>query len=673
MRSTFLCTVLLLSSIRIWAQETVTLTPELLWKVGRVSLADATADGNYFIYTVGQPDVAANQVPTTTYLYDMKARKATALPAGADGARFSADGPSITYLLEGQLFSQLMDGRGQVQRSEQNTDGYLISPKGKYLLTHQEVMYNPPPNQTNTDLSKTTGKVYDGLFYRHWKNYDAGKRNNYFLANRDEATGKYGTAINIVNGPHHAPTKPFGDISEAVFSTDERFVVYTCRKEANGTAEARSTNTDIYLYDITSKQTLNVTEGLPGYDKEPAFSPDGNYLLWTSMATPQFEADRPRLLLLDTKTNVRRDMTQNWTYEVNQPQWSKDSKTIYFLSSQDFTYHIYAMDVRSGRIRQITQGQHDYDAFVVTDRGIIATRHDMTHPNEVYQVDITTGRATQITDVNASTWTPIKKATVQRETVKTTDGLDMNVWMVLPPDFDPTKKYPTLLYCQGGPQSPASQFFSYRWNVQLMASQGYVVVVPCRRGMPGSGEAWNKAISGDWGGQAMQDLLSASDAAAKKPYVDANKMGAVGASFGGYSVYWLAGNHNKRFKTFISHCGLFNLESFYGTTEEMFFAEYDLGKPYWETPQNETWLKDSPHKYVQNWDTPILVIHNELDYRVPFGEGMQAYQAAQLKGLKSKFLMFPDEGHHVTKPQNSMLWQRTFFGWLDETLKNPKP
>jgi dipeptidyl aminopeptidase/acylaminoacyl peptidase len=668
--SLLLC--ILLFTARIGAQETTTLTPELLWKVGRVSLLEATQDGNFVLYSVAEPNVTANSVPSVTHLLDVQKGTVTKFGSDMESIKFSADGKSLVYKKEDKLLYQALGTDLETFRGALTDDDFMLSPSGKFLLTHASVEYFKQPNEANADLPKTTAKVYDNLLYRHWKSYDDGNRKNYFLSKLG-VDGIFSKPVNIVRGPYHAPTKPFGDISEATFSTDEKFVLYTCRKEANGTDEAMSTNTDLYMYEIASDKTINVTENMPGYDKEPIFSPDGNYLAWTSMATSGYEADKPRLMLLDTKTNVRRDLTKMWPYEVLNPQWSKDGKTIYFISARDFTYQLFAMDVKTERVNQITKGQHDFDAFKVTNRGLVATRHSMTEPNEVYLVEPTTGKTTQISKVNTEFWKTIKKAQVLRETVKTTDDQDMNVWMVLPPNFDPTKKYPTLLYCQGGPQSATSQFFSYRWNVQLMASQGYVVVVPCRRGMPGSGEEWNKAISKDWGGQAMQDLLSATDAAAKKPYVDAANMGAVGASFGGYSVYWLAGNHNKRFKSFISHCGVFNLESFYGTTEELFFAKHDLGQPYWDNPQYNEWIKDSPHKYIQNWDTPMLVIHNELDYRVPMGEGLQAYQAAKLKGLKSKLLVFPDEGHHVTKPQNSMLWQRTFFGWLDETLKVEKP
>jgi dipeptidyl aminopeptidase/acylaminoacyl peptidase len=673
MRILSLISLLTVFACTLSAQETTLLTPELLWKVGRVNLVDATSDGNYVLYSVGQPNIEANTVPTNTYLLDMRTQKVVrTYGKEAEGVRFTPDGKAISVVREAKLLIQSLTEEVETFRGAFQEDDYLLSPTGKFLLSHKAVSYFPQPKESQKDLPKTSGKVYDNLMYRHWKSYDDGTRNNYFLS-KLQADGIYSEPENIINGSFHTPTKPFGDISEAVFSQDERFVVYTCKREANGTAEALSTNTDLFLYDIAAKKAMNITEGIPGYDKEPAFSPQGDYLLWTSMATAQYESDRPRLMVIDTKTNVRRDLTTKWPYEVLQPTWSQDGKTIYFLSAKDFTYQIFSIDIATEKIQQLTTGLHDYDAIKVTARGLVTTRHHMTQPNEVHLVDPKTGKSTQITQVNTENWGKIKKAQVNRETVTTTDGQEMNVWMVLPPDFDATKKYPTLLYCQGGPQSATSQFFSYRWNVQLMASQGYVVVVPCRRGMPGSGEKWNQAISGDWGGQAMQDLLSATDAAAKKPYVDADKIGAVGASFGGYSVYWLAGNHKKRFKSFISHCGLFNLESFYGTTEELFFAQHDIGKPYWEDPKGEVWLKDSPHKYVQNWDTPILVIHNELDYRVPIGEGLQAYQVAQLKGIKSKLLVFPDEGHHVTKPQNSLLWQRTFFSWLDETLKGNKP
>jgi len=384
-----------------------------------------------------------------------------------------------------------------------------------------------------------------------------------------------------------------------------------------------------------------------------------------------FESDRTRLFIYDFQTKEKWELTKNLDHEANQPQWSKDGKTIYFITGEKATYQMGAMDMATKKFRFITSGVHNYNDLKVADnQTLIGARTSMSAPQELYKVDLKTGAQTQITRINGELMSQMKMGEVKERWVKTTDGKNMLVWMIYPPDFDPTKKYPTLLYCQGGPQSAVSQFWSYRWNFQLMAANGYIVVAPNRRGLPSFGQEWNDEISGDWGGQPMQDYLSAIDDASKESYVDKDRLGAVGASYGGYSVYWLAGNHNKRFKSFVAHAGLFNLESWYGTTEEMFFANHDIGGAYWDPKLKEEYLKNSPHNFVQNWDTPILVIHGEKDFRVPIGEGMQAFQAAQLKGLQSKFLYFPDEGHWVLKPQNGLLWHREFFNWLDKTLKN---
>ncbi|MEO6039446.1 MAG: S9 family peptidase, partial [Saprospiraceae bacterium] len=449
---------------------------------------------------------------------------------------------------------------------------------------------------------------------------------------------------------------------------DSRFVVYACRK-LNGTEEAKSTNSDLWLYDVIADKSMNATPDLPGYDLDPVFSPDGHYLAWTSMAQAGVESDRTRLMVLNTQTQVRTELTEAWDFEAKSPQWAMDSKSLYFLSSENFTYQLYQVTVADRKIRRITEGQHDYTALKVAGKELVATRNSMATPAEVFAVNAQTGVDRALSDVTKQPWADLAKGKVERRTVKTVDGKNLNVWMIFPPDFDPKQKYPAILYCQGGPQSSLSQIFSYRWNFQLMAANGYIVIAPCRRGMPGAGSYWNDEISGDWGGLAMQDLLSATDYAAKLPYVDAQRMGAAGASFGGFSVYWLAGNHQKRFKTFIAHCGIFNLESFYASTEELWFANHDLGGAPWDNPQPPSYQKFSPHRFVQNWDTPLLVIDNDLDYRIPVTEGMQAFQAAQLKGVPSQFLHFSDEGHQMAKPQNSILWQRTFFAWMDKWLK----
>jgi len=649
------------------------LTPELLWQVGRVSLDCVSPDGNSAVYGVQRFDMAKNTSTRVLYLVDLQTRETRPLtdPEGtASDAAFHPRGQRIGFLRNDKLCEIPRAGGAVTQVTDFDINGFRYSPDGKYILYTQDVKMDQTPAERYPDLPKTSGRISDGLFYRHWKAWHDYKYSNvFYIGYQDGKTT--GEPVNIMNERFDSPLRPMGGMEQITWAHDSRAIVYTCRK-LNGTAEAQSTNSDLYRFDLNSGKTTNLTEGLPGYDIDPVFSPDGQYLAWTSLEEPGNEADRTRLMLLDLRTNQRSELTEGWVYEANHPQWAPDAKSLYFLSSNDYTYQIHQINLGDRKIRRITEGLHDYTALQVAGNRLVTTRVSMTTPAEVYVVDAKTAVAQAVSSATAAPWNNIAPARVERRTVKTTDGKDMNVWLVLPPDFDAKKKYPALLYCQGGPQSALSQFFSYRWNLQLMASQGYVVVAPCRRGMPGGpyGQSWNAAISGDWGGQAMQDLLAASDAAAKEPFVDAGRMGAVGASFGGYSVYWLAGNHNKRFKAFISHCGMFNTTSWYGTTEELWFATKDFGgSPYWSNPNDPSWGKFSPHLYAQNWDTPILVMHNELDFRVPFSEGMQAFQAAQLRGIPSRMVSFPDEGHWVAKAQNSLMWQREYFRWLDTYLK----
>jgi dipeptidyl aminopeptidase/acylaminoacyl peptidase len=665
--------ILLMTSLSLAQAQKQLLTPELLWKVGRVSLDDVSPDGKYALYGVQRFDLEKNQGIRTLYLVHLHTLETRALTDPAEGsasdAKFHPSGKRIGFLRNQKLWEVSVEGGRTTQVTDFDIEGFAYSPNGQHLLFVQRVKFDLTPTDRYPDLPKATGRIYDSLFYRHWKSwYDQHHSNIFYIHYRNGRV--FGSPVNIMNEPYDSPLRPLGGMEQITWSPDGRFIVYTCRK-LKGTAESLSTNSDLYLYELASGKTLNITEGMPGYDMDPIFSPDGRYLAWTSMEKAGYEADRTRIMVLDTRTNDRWELTEGWKWEANHPQWAADGKSLYFLSATDFTYQIYQISL-DRNVRRITGGLHDYTKVLVAADRLVATRVSMTQPPEVFSVDPQTGQALSISQATAEVWSNILPATVERRSVKTTDGKNMNVWLILPPNFDPRKKYPALLYCQGGPQSALSQFFSFRWNFHLMASQGYVVVAPCRRGMPGGpeGQDWNAAISGDWGGQAMRDLLSAADAAAREPFIDAERMGAVGASFGGYSVFWLAGNHQKRFKAFIAHCGMFNTVSWYGTTEELFFANHDLGGPYWQKTDNPAWSIFSPHVHVKNWDTPILIFHNELDFRVPLSEGLQAFQAAQLLGIPSRLVVFPDEGHWMTKPQNSILWQREFFGWLERYLKS---
>jgi dipeptidyl aminopeptidase/acylaminoacyl peptidase len=462
--------------------------------------------------------------------------------------------------------------------------------------------------------------------------------------------------------------EPF-DVEQFYISPDGKLIAYTCKK-LNVKNASTSTNTDVFIYNVSTKTTENISFSNLGYDRNVAFSKDGKYLCYESMLIPGYEADRSRLMLYDLTSKTSKDLTASIEENAENLTWSNDSKTIYFTSPLQATEQIFSIDIATQKITQITSGDVDCTSieFVKADN-IFFTKMSISSPTAIYSINPKTKVEMQISHVNDEALSKIKMGKVEKNWVTTTDGKKELVWVIFPPDFDATKKYPALLYCQGGPQSAVSSFFSFRWNFQLMAANGYIVVAPNRRGLPGFGKKWNDDITENWGGQSIDDYLSAIDSISKRNYVDKNRLGCIGASYGGYSTYWLAGHHNKRFKSFIAHCGLFNLESWYTMTDENFFSRHDIGEGYWKKPLPTSFEKFSPHKFVGNWDTPILVIHDEKDFRVPISEGMQAFGAAQLQGIKSKFLYIPDEGHWVMKPQNSVVWHRVFYSWLAETLK----
>ena len=463
---------------------------------------------------------------------------------------------------------------------------------------------------------------------------------------------------------------PFGGMEQINWRPDSKAIVYTCRKKV-GKEYAISTNSDIYLYEIEGGTTTNLSEGMMGYDVAPVYSPDGKKIAWQSMERDGYESDKNRLFVYDANAKTKTDYTRSFDQNVEGLAWTDDNKSIYFISDFHATDEIYRLDLADGKITKITEGIHNYTGVIPAGDKLIATRMSMSAPVEIYSVDPITGKDTQVTMTNKDVLDKLALARIEQRWIKTTDNKDMHTWIIYPPHFDPAKKYPTLLYCEGGPQSTVSQFWSFRWNFQMMAANGYIVVAPNRRGLPGFGQAWNEQISGDYGGQNMKDYLSAIDSLTREPYVNKDKLGCVGASYGGFSVYWLAGNHNKRFKAFIAHDGMFNLEAQYLETEEMWFVNWDLGGPFWDKNNKiaQRSFANSPHRFVQNWDTPILCIHGELDYRIVATQGMQAFNAAILRGIPAEFLYFPDENHWVLKPQNGILWQRTFYNWLDRWLK----
>ena len=660
------------------------LTPELLWKLGRVSDAQLSPDGNSVVYNIRNYNLEANKGNSDLWLYDFKSK--TTHPISADSSnetmpRWSRDGKKIYFLNDkgsSQVWSMNPDGtdKQQISNTASDINLYGFSANGNSLWLSMDVKLDAFLGKDKyNDLPKATGHVYDDLMMRHWDSWADGNYSHIFYSELSNGKLK-GNPIDLMKDEHYdSPMKPDGGDEEIAISPDGKMIAYTCKKMSNKDY-ALTTNSEIYLYDVTSGKTTNVSLGNDGYDKSPIFSNDGKSLAWISWQEPGNEASKKRLMLYNFESRSKHDLTISFDFDVESIVFSGNDKKIYFMSDIAATDQIFYCDLTAktdiDAIKQLTSDTADYNGFSLTSVNgndkLIATRMSISEPTEVFNIDLKSGKSTQLTFTNRELLSQLTLGKVEKRMIRATDGKDILTWVIYPPNFNPKNKYPTLLYCQGGPQSTVSQFFSYRWNFQLMAANQYIVVAPNRRGLPGFGQAWNDEISGDWGGQAMKDLLSSIDSVAKEPFVDKNHLGAVGASFGGFSVFWLAGNHARRFKCFISHCGVFNLESMLAT-EELFFHNHEFDGGYWRSPKPVSYEKFSPHRFVNNWDTPIMIISNERDYRVPYTQGLEAYSAARMKNIPARFLSFPDEGHWVLKPQNSIMWQREFFDWLNKYLK----
>jgi len=653
------------------------MTPEVLWSFGRVGEVAVSPDNATLLFNVGYYDIPLNK--GNRDLYTMAAdgsnfRQVTKTSFSENNPLWHPGGKRIGYLSAEsgsmQIWEADADGNNkkQVSAYEGDITGFKYSPDGKKVLFIAEVKVDPTVKDLYPDLDKTSGRLMNDLMYRHWDSW-VDTYSHLFVADYDGS--KLTNISDLLEGESfETPLKPFGGMEQINWSPAGDAIAYTSKK-LKGKAYAQSTNSDIYLYDLATKQTTNLSEGMMGFDISPVFSPDGRKLAWESMERDGYESDKNRLFVYDFATKERKEYTTTFDQDVHGLAWSADGKNIYFTSGWHGTEEIYRLDVEGEVITKITAGIHDYLSVMPAGDRLIGLKQSMAMPTEIFAVNPTDGKETQLTFVNKDLLGQLTMAQARQRWIKTTDNKDMLTWVIYPPHFDSTRTYPALLYCQGGPQSMVGQFWSYRWNFQMMAANGYIVVAPNRRGVPGFGQAWNEQISGDYGGQNMKDYLSAIDEVAKEPYVNKDRLGAVGASYGGFSVLWLAGNHNKRFKAFIAHDGMFNFESQYLETEEMWFEDWDIGGPFWDKNNAvaQRSYANSPHRFVQNWDTPILIIHSELDYRISYTQGMSAYNAAVLRGIPAQFLFFPDENHWVLKPQNGVLWQRTFFAWLDKYLK----
>ena len=669
-------------------------TPEVMWKMGRIGSAVLSPDGNALAYTVTYYNMEENRGVTAVYVRDMVSGGSSQLTDFASNnadPKWSADGSRLYFLSDrsgsNQIWSMAADGSDvkQVSAFDRDVEGYGISPLGDKLFYVSRVpVCDRKSSDVYKDMPKSQARIYDDLMCRHWNYWDEGSYLHVFVG--DLKNGKASAGVDIIgaDAAWDAPLAPYFDMEEISWSPDGKYVAYTCKK-LTGYEYAVSTDSDIYLYDVASGQTENIcklgegnvrintterrVQSLPGYDKYPVFSPDCSLVAFRSQRRAGNESDKERLFVWNSRNGKMSDLTSDFDYNATNLIWDGND-ALYFIAPIEGTHQLCRATL-GGEVSVLTSGDHDINAATIAGGRAVVAMTTISRATELYEVNLADGSMSQVTDVNGEIYDNIDFGAVQKRWVKTTDGKQMLTWVILPPDFDPAKKYPTLLYCQGGPQSVVSQFWSYRWNFQLMAAQGYVVVAPDRRGGPSFGQEWLDQISGDYSGQNIRDYLSAIDDVAKEPWCDRDRLGCVGASYGGYSVFYLAGCHEKRFKAFIAHCGIFNFESMYGETEELFFINNDYGGPYWDK-SNATAMRsyaNSPHKLVDKWDTPIMIITGEYDFRIPYTQSLQAFTAARARGIEARLVEFENEGHQVFKPQNSIVWNREFFGWLDKYLK----
>jgi len=678
--------------------ESDVMTPEALWAMGRIGSYAVSPDGQKVAYQVSYYSVEENRSNTVIYLKTIDDDEEPTL-LGLGSSPTWLDDNTIAYSREGEVWKMNTKGkaRKQLTKTDGQVEGFLFSPDQKRVVLVKQVPYHGVIKENPSDLPKATGRLVTDLMYRHWDHYVESIPHP-FVLNLETGEEK-----DILEGePFECPMEPFGGIEQLAWSPDSKKIAYTMRAKT-GLEMSISTDSDIFLYDVESDestnlckpadyeepridptktlatQPVNAPENLKnnvGYDQNPQFSPDGRYVAWTSMERNGYEADRMRLCIHDLQQGTKQYVTETFDSNVDAFSWASDSKTLYFLGVWHATENLYRTDLE-GNVKQLTGYQADFGNLqLIDDTHLLLERHDYMHPADLYLCTVandTIADLKQVTHENDHILSQIAAGTSEARWIKTTTGEPMLYWIIKPPYFDPAKKYPTLLFCEGGPQSPVSQFWSYRWNFMIMASQGYVIIAPNRHGLPGFGLQWQEEISGDWTGQCMQDYLAAiDDAAANLPYVDKDHMGAVGASFGGFSVYYLAGHHEGRFKCFIAHDGAFNLEAMYTETEENWFSNWEYDDAYWNQDQTERARKtyaNSPHRFVDKWDTPILCIHGEKDYRINYTQGMSAFNAARMRGIEAQLLIFPDENHWVLHPQNGILWQRTYFQWLNRWLK----
>jgi dipeptidyl aminopeptidase/acylaminoacyl peptidase len=640
------------------------MTPEIMWKFSRLGTFALSPDGSTVLYTQTQIDLQTESRRTNIYKITSSGGESVQLTTD-DGSspQWISDGKMIVFVKKGNLWTMKPDGSDQkMVTGLSDFEMFNVSPAGDKIYFTKRVKLDQTANEKH-NLPKAKVRIINDLMYRHWNYWDDYSYSHVFVATFD---GKSVTnEKDIMQGQRfESPLAPYFDEGEITWCPDGKSIAYTT-KRLHGKEDAVSTNSDIYLYDVASGKEVNISAGNPGYDRSPVFSPDGSMIAYQSMERNGYESDLDRLFVYNIKNGTRTWISKGWDFDVANIAW-ENNKTLFFVCSHLGTAQIFKTDIEGKGVLKVTEGVHDLGPLDFKSGVLVSELFSMSMAPEISRIDMKTGEVRQISFMNKYIYDNIRMGKVEEKYIKTKDKQSLQMWVIYPPYFNPAKKYPALLFCEGGPQSALDQFWSYRWNMQMIAAKGYIVFAPNRRGVSGFGQAWKEQISGDYGGKNMQDYLDATDAMAKEPFVDANRLGAIGASYGGFSIYYLAGIHEGRFKAFVDHCGVFNFESEYGSTEELWFPDKDYGGPYWESKPS---YKFSPHLMVNKWTTPILIITGQNDFRIPYTQSMEAFTAAQLHGVPSRLLFFEDECHWVTKPQDAIVWQREFFEWLDKYLK----
>ena len=653
------------------------MTPELLHSFGKIGAVQVSPNKKELLYHVSYVDIEANKSNTEIFKMNVDGSKKTQLTftnESEGSAQWIDGGNKIAFLKtnEGSRQLWIMNANGSHAMCISNVEGgissFIFSPDETKVMYIKKVKSVTSTAERHPDLPKATGRLVNDMMYKHWDHWVEKVPHTFYAT---IVNGELANHVDLLEGqPYEAPLLPFGGASDVSWSADSKYIVYTSKK-LTGRAYAESTNSDLYLYSLQDKTTVNLTEGMMGYDTNPLFSHNGASMAWLSMERDGYEADKNRLFVMDMTTKEKTYLTENFDYDVDDFIWHTDNKTLIFSAIVEAKGHIFSIDIDTKEITKITTGNYNYALPALTDDGLIVTRQSISQPAEIYALNINNGTATELSFENKHILDQLTMGKVEERWITTADGKQMLTWVIYPPNFDATKTYPAILYCKGGPQGAISQSWSYRWNFQLMAANGYIIVAPNRRGVSSFGGEWVEQISGDYGGQNMLDYLSAIDTLAQEPFVDENNLGCTGASYGGFSAFWLAGNHNNRFKAFLSHAGIFNLEAQYLETEELFFANWDMGGPYWDKTNSvaQKTYATSPHKFVDKWNTPIMVTHGDNDYRILSSQSMMAFNAAKLKGLPARMLLFPNENHWILQPQNGILFQREFAKWFDEWLK----